>query len=193
MKRFKVILASGSPRRKQILKELRIPFEACAPRMDETLRPWRNPARLARMLALEKARSSLVPGALVIGMDTLVVARGKILGKPADAVEAIRMLKSLSGRTHQVITGVALLLGTRSAAGSATTRVAFRKLTVSEMEWYVSTGEPMDKAGAYGIQGLARIFITRIDGCYFNVVGFPVDCFQRLLRRLGIRMTDLIR
>lgn len=190
---MKVVLASASPRRKQILRELRIPFEVRESRLDETMHSWRDPARLARMLAREKARCSLVPGALVIGMDTLVVVEGKVLGKPADAAEAIRMLRRLSGRTHQVITGVALLMGARSAVGSATTEVSFRKLSVSEIKWYVGTGEAMDKAGAYGIQGLARIFITRIDGCYFNVVGFPVDCFRRLLQRLGVRMTDLIR
>lgn len=191
-KPVRVILASESPRRRQMLSELGIPFEAHAAQIDETVGQRDDPARLARSLALDKARASVSPGALVIGMDTLVIAGGKILGKPADPAEAVRMLRRLSGKTHEVVTGVALLFGKRSVTGSATTRVSFRKLSATEIQWYVRTGEPMDKAGAYGIQGLGRVFITGIEGCYFNVVGFPVDCFQRLLTRLGFRMTDLM-
>lgn len=191
--RIRIILASASPRRKQILSEMNIPFESRDASIAEDLDATHNPTRLARKLALEKARACLEPDALVIGMDTLVVIRASALGKPSSLAEAARMLRRLSGKTHEVITGVAVLFDSGSVTASETTRVTFRRLSSSEIDWYLSTGEPMDKAGAYAIQGLGRVLIKRIDGCYFNVVGFPINCFHESLRRLGISLYDLMQ
>ncbi|MGH9857891.1 MAG: Maf family protein [Acidobacteriota bacterium] len=188
---IKVILASESPRRQEMLQSLSIDFQVCIPRISEKWNPGENPRKVATRLAVEKAQKCRKRTALIVGMDTLVVANRDILGKPTNAQQAKAMLQLLSGRTHQVITGVALIWKGAISSGAAVTHVEFRRIHPGEIDWYVETGEPFDKAGAYAIQGLARIFIQRIDGCYYNVVGFPLTLFQRLLKRLGFSILDL--
>ena len=188
----RVILASASPRRKQFLEELGICFDVREPAIDESPGSMRGASRIVMKLARQKAETCIAPNALVIGMDTLVFVGNERLEKPANQAEARQMLQSLSGRSHRVVTGVALFFNGKWAVDSETTRVYFRKLTRAEIDWYVQTGEPFDKAGGYAIQGFARLFISRIDGCYFNVVGFPVQCFLRLLDRLGLNIYSMM-
>ena len=140
--------------------------------------------RFAERLAREKARAirARKPGRLVLGADTIVVVRGQVLGKPGDRKDARRMLRLLSGRSHQVTTAVCLAGPGFEDARSETTRVTMRRLSEREIRDYVASGEPMDKAGAYAIQGLASRFVSRIEGCYFNVVGLPVPLVYRMLR-----------
>lgn len=187
----KVILASESPRRREMMRALNIDFQVCSPRVTEKWKEGQTAREVARGLALAKARKCRNQDALVVAMDTLVVSNRAILGKPVDAQEAKAMLQLLSGQTHQVITGVALVWKDISISDAAVTQVEFRRIHLREIDWYVETGEPLDKAGAYAIQGVGRIFINRIDGCYYNVVGFPVTLFQRLLRRFGFTILDL--
>lgn len=185
----RLILASSSPRRSELLTNAGFTFEVIPSRASEEHDGTEPPAELVKRLALEKARE--VAGrvsddkrAVVLGADTVVVLGGDILGKPASEDDARRMLALLSGREHEVTSGVALVQanGQRSVAETETTRVVFRKLTEEEIAAYVATGEPMDKAGAYAIQGHASRFVTRIEGSYFNVMGLPVALVDRLLR-----------
>ena len=189
---MRVTLASSSPRRQEILRQLGIPFEVFVPSIHEACSQFVDARKTVMYLAGEKARSCGSPGALVIGMDTIVVAGKTKLGKPADASEAVGMLRLLSNRAHWVVTGVALAMDNRMVMDYERTRVYFRKLTPAEICWYVQTGEPFDKAGAYAIQGLGGLFVRRIEGCYYNVVGFPLDCFQRALKKLGYGIFDLM-
>jgi septum formation protein len=179
-----IVLASGSPRRGEILTNAGIPYAREVPcHVDETPRPGERPAAYVMRLAQEKAAAIGVdPGRIVLGADTTVVIDDEILGKPADAEDAVRMLRQLSGRAHEVITGICLRSGPAQAVDIATTRVWFAALSDSEIDAYVASGEPMDKAGAYGIQGLASKFVTRIEGCYFNVMGLPVSLVYGHLR-----------
>jgi septum formation protein len=193
MKPIRVVLASASPRRAEMLKDLNIPFKIIVPRVSEKLNNNASTRKTAMDLAIKKCKKYRGLNSLVIGMDTIVTVNKIKLGKPQDQENAKGMLKLLNGRTHEVITGVALKLNGRLIAGVATTRVQFRKMTTDEIERYVQTGEPFDKAGAYAIQGLGRIFIKRIEGCYYNVVGFPLTLFQRLLLRFGLTIQDLQR
>jgi septum formation protein len=172
-----IILASGSPRRAEILESAGIAFvREIPPYVDETPSPGELPLDYVRRLALEKASAITVdPGRIVLGADTTVVIEGEILGKPLDAGDAARMLRRISGRMHEVITGICLISGRGQIVDAASTRVWFAALSDSEIEDYVASGEPMDKAGAYGIQGLASKFVTRIEGCYFNVMGLPIS------------------
>ena len=183
-----LILASASPRRRDLLKALGLPFEVVVAGIDE--KPWLNekPSSYALRNASEKAREvALRRGgdALVLAADTIVVQDDHILEKPEDAAHAIAMLKRLSGRTHEVITGVCLLrvdkTGLREWGDAVRTKVCFRNLTEKEIADYVATGEPMDKAGAYAIQGGASAFVERFDGSYSNVVGLPVETVKRML------------
>jgi len=176
-------LASHSPRRREILERAGILFEVRAAGVDESVVEGESPEQHVRRLARAKAEAvdSLGP---VLGADTVVVAAGEILGKPKDARDAVRMLRLLSGRWHSVLTGVCLLAGGQAAVESESTRVHFAPLSEDEILDYVASGEPMDKAGAYAIQGLASKFIDRIEGCYFNVVGLPVSRVYRLLSTL---------
>jgi septum formation protein len=190
---IEVVLASESPRRQEMLESLNIDFQVCIPRIREKWNSGENPRKIATKLAVKKALKCKKRNALIIAMDTLVVVNRAILGKPADPQEAKAMLRLLGGRRHQVITGIALKWKGSVFSGTAVTQVEFRPLDPHEIDWYVETGEPFDKAGAYAIQGLGRIFIKRIDGCYYNVVGFPLTLFQRLLRRLGFTIFDLQR
>ena len=170
-----LVLASQSPRRSEILRQAGIPFTVQAAAVDETALEGEKPedyvVRLAELKALAAAAG---PDETVLGADTTVVIDGEMLGKPADAAEARRMLDRLSGRQHEVITGICLKRGVEVVRDRAVTKVWFAPMSAREIEEYVASGEPMDKAGAYAIQGLASKFIERIDGCYFNVVGLPV-------------------
>jgi nucleoside triphosphate pyrophosphatase len=189
----RVVLASASPRRREMLQALNIDFEVCVPNIPERWTARKNAARIARELAVAKVKKCRNCDRLVIGMDTLVVMGQSKLGKPSDAEDARRMLQSLSGKTHQVITGVALSWNGRVVSQASVTEVQFRRIHSQEIDWYIQSDEPFDKAGAYAIQGLGRIFIDRIEGCYYNVVGFPLTVFQRLLRRFGLTIFDLQR
>jgi len=178
-----VILASRSPRRSELLKAAGISFEVLAADVDETPRPNEAPAAYVERLALEKARAVLAlrPGATVLGADTTVTIGGEILGKPAGKDDAIRMLRKLSGAVHDVHTGVALVSSSRVRTAVETTRVWFSEMTDEDISWYVATGEPVDRAGAYAIQGFASRFIPRIEGSYSNVVGLPVALVSSIL------------
>lgn len=179
-----LILASQSPRRREILERAGIPFEVRVAGVDESVVDGETPEQHVRRLARAKAEAVSAPGP-VLGADTVVVVDGQILGKPTDAADAVRMLRLLSGRWHCVVTGVCLRRGTAAAVEEESTRVRFVALNEEEIQGYVASGEPMDKAGAYAIQGLASKFIDRIEGCYFNVVGLPVARVYRLLSALS--------
>lgn len=180
-----LILASRSPRRSELLQAAGIPFEVLAADVDETPLANETPAAYVERLAIDKARAvhALRPEATVLGADTTVTIGGEILAKPADNADAIRMLRLLSGTVHEVHTGIALVdsRGVRSAVD--TTRVWFDALTDEDISWYVATGEPVDRAGAYAIQGMASRFIPRIEGSYSNVVGLPVALVSSILRK----------
>lgn len=182
-----VVLASGSPRRRELLAQMGVAdFEVLPARGKETAPLGLGPAELVEHLALQKAREvfALRPGAAVIGADTVVALEGRILGKPRDAADAAKMLSALSGRSHEVYTGMAVLAGGDVLTHVERTEVEFRTLAAEEIAAYVATGEPMDKAGGYGIQGRACIFIRGIRGDYYNVVGLPVCALHELLARL---------
>ncbi|HYG82333.1 MAG TPA: nucleoside triphosphate pyrophosphatase, partial [Pyrinomonadaceae bacterium] len=183
-----LVLASGSPRRAEILRAVGWPFEAAAPEVDETRREGEPPEDYVRRLAREKAeavaRTRLF--GLVLGADTTVVVDGEILEKPRDAEDARRMLRRLGGRWHEVLTGVALVRAEtgRAVTGLERTRVRFAETSEEEVNWHVETGDVLDKAGAYAIQGRAALFIEAIDGDYWNVVGLPVRLVYELARGL---------
>ena len=179
-----IVLASGSPRRSQILTNAGLPFVRQVPgNIDETPLPGEPPRNYVMRLAREKAQAiEAKEGQVVVGADTTVVIDLAILGKPADTPDAARMLRLLSGRSHEVITGICLRSARDQVSDAAITRVWFASLSGSEIETYVASGEPMDKAGAYGIQGLASKFVERIDGCYFNVMGLPIALLYKHLR-----------
>jgi septum formation protein len=190
----KWILASASPRRKEILSRLRLHFlidPSKSPEPDRRTRehPGSYAVRLARIKAEEVAERH--SSGLIISADTIVVVKDQILGKPANRADARRMLRALSGRWHEVLSGICLLdCGQRrTRAALSRSRVHFRRLTSDEIEWYLNSGEQRDKAGAYGIQGRAALFIDRIEGCYFNIVGFPIADFLKLCRAWKIDLT----
>jgi len=189
-----VILASQSPRRRELLRAAGIAFRVVVPHVEERwiTAPRGRYADLVRRAALAKA--SAVAGrerGLVLAADTIVVCEGEILGKPADEAEARRMLRKLSGRRHRVYTGVALVKGSRRVVGYERTEVVFRELSKKQIDWYVSTGEPMDKAGSYAIQGTGAALIRAVRGCYTNVIGLPLptvlDMLAEFQRRTGAR------
>ncbi len=182
-----LILASASPRRRELLALLTTDFTVCTAPVDESGFFEPDPAALAGRLAREKCRAvaALHPQDCVLGCDTVVDTDGVTLGKPRDPAEARRMLQLLSGRTHLVHTGVCVRCAGREEHCVQTTAVRFAALEPQEIERYIATDEPYDKAGGYGIQGGAARFVEGIDGCYFNVMGFPVRTVYRLLRALG--------
>lgn len=182
---MKIILASASPRRKELLKKIYDEFEICPSSADETLPCGISCDRAAEYLASAKAFQVAEnnKNSLVIGCDTVVICDDRILGKPADEKEAAHMLHMLSGRTHRVITGVCLCCGDKSMSFSSETYVEFYKLSDSEINDYIATGEPSDKAGAYGIQGLGGLFVRKIDGDFYNVVGLPAAELSRKLKQ----------
>jgi nucleoside triphosphate pyrophosphatase len=183
-----LILASGSPRRAELLTAAGIPFEAQPADIDETPlaneRPDAYVLRIARSKAQSVAARCRKTGATVLAADTVVVAKGQLLPKPAGRRDAARMLELLSGAVHEVFTGVVVTAGTRELSETVCTRVHVVPLGADEIEWYVATGEPEGKAGAYAIQGRAARFIDRIEGSYSNVVGLPVATVYRMLKEL---------
>lgn len=182
---MEVILASQSPRRKALMELFHIPFRVLAADIDETMDPKQDPAVQTAQVSLAKALATPhAPEDIVIAADTIVVCDGQILGKPKDEADAQRMLRLLSGRTHQVMTGLAVLYPGGQQVETQITQIHFRELTDREILAYIRTGEPMDKAGAYGIQGGAALFAEKLVGDYFNVVGLPVCRLGQLLREL---------
>ena len=178
-----LVLASQSPRSAEILRNAGIPFVVRVAPVDETPLDGEKPEQYVQRLAEAKARA--VPAndsEIVLGADTTVVVHGQILGKPADAADARRMLELLAGRRHEVMTGIAIRRGEGVTSDCAVTAVWFSPMSHQEIDDYVASGGPMDKAGAYAIQGLASRFIEKVEGCYFNVVGLPVSLVYRHLK-----------
>lgn len=178
-----LILASGSPRRKELLETAGLEFKVIVADIEEVIPKNAVPEEIVKSLALQKAQAvaDKYPDSVVIGSDTIVVSNGEILGKPKDEADAIKMLEELSGRVHKVCTGVAIISKEKTKNFCETTEVEFHNLTEKEITEYVKTGEPMDKAGAYGIQGKGCVLVKRINGDYFNVVGLPVSIVYREL------------
>jgi septum formation protein len=185
----RVVLASASPRRRDLLTLIGIAHEVRPANIDETMRPREAPRRHAERLAREKASAIATrdPDLITIGADTVVVINRKVLGKPADAGDAVLMLRMLSGREHTVITAVAVSRGRKLRSAIEEVRVKFRRLRDDEIEAYIATGEPMDKAGAYGIQGYGATIVERIEGDYFAVMGLPLVRLVGLMRDVGVR------
>lgn len=184
MKR-KIILASASPRRRELLVNAGFVFDVRPVSVDETRREGEAPDAYVLRLAEAKARAAWRDGEITLGADTTVAVDAHVLEKPQDRSDARRMLEMLSGREHHVLTGFSLFDGARAETGVEDTKVVFRRMTSGEIADYAASGEPLDKAGAYGIQGLASKFVERIEGCYFNVVGLPVARVDRALEQLG--------
>ena len=182
-----VILASGSPRRIELLTRAGYIFDVVPANVDERRKPDEPSEKYVERLARDKVSAIAVDnvGRVVIGADTVVVIQSAVRGKPDSAEEAVRMLKQLSGRAHKVLTGVAVRLGDACISSVEMTVVHLAELDDACINWYVQTGEPSDKAGAYGIQGIASRFVTRIEGSYSNVVGLPLALVDRLLGRLS--------
>jgi len=185
-----LVLASASPRRRELLEKFGIPFV-----IDPSIGPENPPEDTTpeeTVMALSAAKAAEVaarhPGCIVIGSDTVVEADGVILGKPRDKEDAFRMLRSLAGREHRVFTGVTVTNGAETVSQAEMTRVFFRNMTDREIEAYIATGEPMDKAGAYGYQGFASLFVERIDGDFFNVVGLPLCRLGHMLEKFGVKL-----
>jgi len=188
---MKIVLASQSPRRRQLLGQMGLEFTTQSPEIDEAAFQGRDARDLVQILSREKARwiaGQVDPETLVIGADTVVVRDGEILGKPKGEEEARAMLASLSGRTHQVCTGVTVCRGDKVLTQVEETQVTFRPLTDQEIRQYVSTGEPMDKAGAYGAQGYASLFVEGITGDFFNVMGLPLCRLGKMLAEVGVKL-----
>ncbi|MBO8163820.1 MAG: septum formation inhibitor Maf [Brevibacillus sp.] len=185
-----LILASASPRRRELLATLGLPFQVEVSEVDETISPDMSPGEAVQTLALRKARAvaGKVGEGLVIGSDTIVVLDGEILGKPSDENDAYRMLSSLNGREHEVFTGVAIVdaASGRTELAYSTTRVRITSLGEQQIRAYIATGEPMDKAGSYAIQGIGATIVEGITGDYFTVVGLPLHLTSQLLSRFGV-------
>jgi len=179
-----VVLASSSPRRQELLRLLCSNFEVIPSQIDEIQQPGESPCEMVLRLAKEKAMAvqPIRPDSIVIAADTVVVCDGFILGKPTNAEEARSMLRRLGGRTHEVFTGLCVVRGETVAVDVASTIVKFAPISNEEIEAYLETGEPFDKAGGYASQGIAARFIDGIEGCYFNVVGLPVSLLYRMLK-----------
>jgi septum formation protein len=182
-----VVLGSASPRRRELLAQLGVSFTVASPDVDESTRPDESPVDYVRRLAIEKSHAvAAALDALVITADTTVDLGGEILGKPVDDNDAAAMLRRLSARTHRVHTGVALRLGGRMLDDVVTSLVTFTPLTAASIEWYIATGEPLDKAGAYAVQGAGGVFVQRVRGSVSNVVGLPLHTVARLAAELGM-------
>ena len=181
-----LILASSSPRRQELLTQMGLPYQVFSPEVDE--HQTGSPAEVVRALARRKALAAAHahPNAAVLAADTLVHVAGELLGKPADADDAARMLQMLSGRWHEVVTGVCLAVDGVTDTQHATTRVLFTEMTEDEIRFYCDSGEPMGKAGAYAIQGLGGMFISEIHGSYTNVVGLPTALVRQMLKMANI-------
>ncbi|BBB89756.1 MAG TPA: Maf family protein [Methylomusa anaerophila] len=189
---MKIILASASPRRYELLLQIGCQFEVIASQVEEDNQKKLPPAQLAVFHARDKAlavagQKLVADDDIVIGADTIVVHKGKIFGKPKDKEDAINMLTELSGQEHHVITGVSVIKGRRIWTDFAVTQVHLKQLCCHEIESYIATGEPMDKAGAYAIQGKGALLVESISGCYSNVVGLPLVTLARLMEKAGVR------
>jgi len=185
----RVVLASASPRRRELLNLIGISHEVRPANIDETIRARETPRRHAERLAREKASAIAMrdPDLITIGADTIVVVNRKVLGKPADTAQATHMLGLLSGREHTVVTAVAVSRGKKLRSAVEEVRVRFRRLSAEEIDAYIATGEPMDKAGAYGIQGFGATIVDRIEGDYFAVMGLPLVRLVGLMRDVGVK------
>lgn len=182
-----IVLASGSPRRRELLDRIGVKYTVRVPQVDERLPEGYGPRETVEFLSWVKASAAdLSPEEIGIAADTMVFLDGQRLGKPSDEAEAVAMLTALQGRRHTVCTGVTVRQGERYLTESEETAVYFRPATREELERYVRTGEPMDKAGAYGVQGRGALLVERIDGDYFNVVGLPLLRLSRMLSRFGV-------
>ena len=180
-----IVLASASPRRAALLRQIGIPFRCRAPRIDESLRAGETACGFVERMAVEKARAVASPQP-VLAADTIAEADGRIFGKPRDERDFRAMLGDLSGRSHRVHTAVALRFGGREALRAATAEVAMRRIDDAEMAAYWATGEPQDKAGGYAVQGIAGIFVREVRGSYSAVVGLPLAETEEMLRAFGI-------
>ena len=187
---MQIVLASASPRRRELLQRLGLSFRIAVPEVDESIRAGEAPADFCSRISREKALSvsSRMAGALVISADTIVVAQGKILGKPAGEEEAREHLRLLNGTIHEVYTGYAIMHGSRNAGRVVRTLVRFQEMSEEEISWYISTKEPLDKAGSYGLQGIASIFISGIEGSYTNVIGLPLSELYCDLKDFGVSL-----
>lgn len=186
-----IILASKSPRRSELLKRMGLEFIVKASRIDEKMDPFAHPSDEVARVSLAKAqavRKNCNPEDIIISADTIVVCDGLMMGKPRSESDAFSMLHRLSSRDHQVMTGLTVLGPDRTENLTVTTTLRFRALSDTEIRNYIATGEPMDKAGAYGIQGLASMFVVGLDGDYYNVMGLPICTLTLLLRRFGIKL-----
>jgi septum formation protein len=180
----RLVLASGSPRRRELLGVLGLAFDVLPPDVDETPLAGESPLAMVERLAVDKARAvveRVAAGTVVVAADTTIDLDGETVGKPGDEADAARILRRLAGRTHQVHTAVAVAAGETLRAGSTTSDVTFAPMTDTEIEWYVGTGEPLDKAGAYGMQGIGGIFVAAVVGSVTGVLGLPMDLAIRLL------------
>lgn len=190
--RTNIILASNSPRRRELLRQIGLTFTVDPADVDERVMPGESPEAYAVRVAIDKMRvaASRTGQGIVIAADTIVVLDDAILGKPVDPQDARRMLSMLSGRMHQVITGLAIMNSSngRMLTRAVVTRVWFRALSSDEIDSYVKSNEPMDKAGAYGIQEKGALLVERIDGCYFNVVGLPLVVLGEMIKEFGISL-----
>lgn len=189
----KIILASASPRRKELLNSMGLEFEVIPSQVEENIENEKFSLELIENLATEKAEevaNKITAPSIVIGSDTVVVINNKILGKPKDKNDAFNMLKMLSGNTHQVVSGIAVIdteTG-KTIKDSVVSEVNFKQLSDEEINAYIKTGEPMDKAGAYAIQGLAGMFVKSINGCYSNIVGISVFKLAEMLKKIGVKL-----
>jgi len=183
-----LILASASPRRAATLTALGIPFRTVVPSVDETLLPGESGAAAAERLARAKADAVAPQDLPVLAADTLVVCDGAVLGKPATPDEAARMLRTLSGRSHEVVSGICVATGETLRSGVETTTVTFAAMDEAEIAWYVATGEPLDKAGAYHVDGRGALFVSAVSGSPSNVAGLPVRLMLRLAKEAGVRL-----
>lgn len=186
-----IILASRSPRRQELLARMGLEFTVKASRIDEKMDPFAHPSDEVARISLAKAQAvvgSCNPEDIIISADTIVVCDGLMMGKPHSESEAFSMLRRLSGRDHQVMTGLTVLGGGRTENLTVTTTLRFRALSDQEIRNYIATGEPMDKAGGYGIQGFASMFVVGLDGDYYNVMGLPICTLTVLLRRFGVKL-----
>jgi septum formation protein len=189
----RLVLASASPRRAELLTTLGLRFEVQVADVDESVHDGEAPASYVERVARAKAAAIAAadPDAVIVAADTTVVLDGQILGKPRDADDARSMLASLAGRTHQVLTAVVVTSGGASAARVVATAVTFAPITDAELDWYLATGEPFDKAGAYGIQGAGGLFVAGIEGSYHNVVGLPLDALAATIADVDVGATLL--
>ena len=186
-----VVLASGSPRRRELLEQLGLTFTVTAPDVDESPLSGEDPASYVARVALDKVNAVLVPDALVIAADTTIDLDGEIIAKPVNLDDARTMLRRLSGRTHAVHTGVALRRDDRCVSATVTSLVTFVTLSEAGVEWYVRTGEPLGKAGGYAIQGAGAVLVDSVDGSVTNIIGLPLPTVIQLARELDVRLLGI--